>query len=98
MGVALGARVCHRAPLASASKSYKVAPMPDLTFEQLTTLRLLADDKTPHEIAAITERSPDAVESDIVRLLTLLGARSAGHAVAIAIQERLIGPFPSSRG
>lgn len=69
--------------------------MPDLTFEQLTVLRLLADNKTPPEIAEIMERSVEATQSDIANLLVLFRARSPGQAVAIAIQERLIGPFSS---
>jgi DNA-binding CsgD family transcriptional regulator len=69
-----------------------VAQVPDLTFEQLTILRLLADNKTPAEIAEFMERSVEATQSDIANLLALLRAGSPGQAVAIAIQERLIGP------
>jgi DNA-binding CsgD family transcriptional regulator len=72
--------------------------LPDLTFEQLTILRLLADNKTPPEIAEIMERSLEATQSDIANLLALFRADSPGQAVAMAIQQRLIGPFPSSRG
>jgi DNA-binding CsgD family transcriptional regulator len=61
-------------------------------------LRLLADNKTPPEIAEIMESSLEATQSDIANVLALFRADSPGQAVAIAIQQRLIGPFPSSRG
>ena len=66
-----------------------------LSDEQLGLLELLADDKSPADIAQMLDQSIEHVETDLDRLLTELGAMSLGQAVAIAITEGLIGPYRS---
>lgn len=69
--------------------------MRELSDDQLTLLQLLADDKSPKEIALLVGRTADQIESDIRQLLVALKAPSTGQAVVLAIREGLIGPYTS---
>jgi DNA-binding CsgD family transcriptional regulator len=66
-----------------------------LNDDQLTLLELLADDKSPKEIAQLVGQTADQIESDLRQLLAVLKATSTGQAVALAIREGLIGPYSS---
>jgi DNA-binding NarL/FixJ family response regulator len=70
---------------------------PELTTagRQMTVLRLVADGRSPGEIAAATDLPLPAARSAVARLYATLGVSTRDEAVARAVHRGILRPVPS---
>jgi DNA-binding CsgD family transcriptional regulator len=64
-----------------------------LTGREIVILKLLADERSPREVASLFGMKEKTARSHIDRILEKMGANNERQAVALAITERVIGPL-----
>jgi DNA-binding CsgD family transcriptional regulator len=64
-----------------------------LTAREIVILKLLADDRTPRDVATLFGINEKTAKAHVAKILEKMGAGSQRQAVALAITERVIGPL-----